>query len=89
GDLAEWSDETKAAFEALQAAQLGMHIEELKAREANLDAIHAQKMAVLDLEDTSRNMQLAIRKLAIMSGKAFGFDQVGATVGERYAALAR
>ncbi|MDK6596539.1 hypothetical protein QP291_26135, partial [Escherichia coli] len=24
GDLAEWSDETKAAFEALQAAQLGM-----------------------------------------------------------------
>lgn len=89
GDMAEWSDESLAAYEALQAAHIGMQIEQMKAQEANLDALHNQQMAVLDLEDTSRNMQLAMEKLAIMSREAFGFDQVGATVGERYASLAR
>lgn len=89
GDMAEWSDESLAAYEALQAAHVGMQIEQMKAQEANLDALHNQQMAVLDLEDTSRNMQLAMEKLAIMSREAFGFDQVGATVGERYASLAR
>ena len=88
-NMSEWSDETMAAYEALQAAQVSMQVEELKAQEANLDAVHDQHMAVLDLADTSRNMQKAMRKLAIMSQEAFGFDQVGATVGERYAKLAR
>ncbi|QRP60878.1 phage tail tape measure protein [Corynebacterium minutissimum] len=88
-NMSEWSDETMAAYEALQAAHVGMQIEELKAQEANLDAVHSQHMAVLDLADTSRNMQKAMQKLAVLSREAFGFDQVGATVGERYAKLAR
>lgn len=87
-DMSQWSDETRALYAELQAAQANLQLEQLEAQKANLKAAYDQTLAVLDLSDVTRNLQVASKQLALMSGEAFGFNQIGATVGERYASLA-
>ncbi|MFS0269923.1 phage tail tape measure protein [Corynebacterium striatum] len=87
-DMSQWSDETRALYAELQAAQANLQLKQLEAQKANLKAAYDQTLAVLDLSDVTRNLQVASKQLALMSGEAFGFNQIGATVGERYASLA-
>ena len=87
-DMAAWSDSTKALYEKLLAAQVGLDLARQQGLEKELEATYKIALAALDLGDVTRNLQVASEKLAVLSGQAFGFDQVGATVGERYAKLA-
>lgn len=88
-DMSNWSDETHALWAELEAARAQQRVAELQAQRDNLKAAWDQTKAVMDLADVSRNLQNAVQKLALMSGQAFGFNQLGATVGQRYSSLAQ
>lgn len=85
--MTAWSDKSHALYSDLLAAQVGQQLVEKKAQQAALEATYKHTTAVLDLQDVTANLQVASKKLAVASGKAFGVDQVGATVGQRYAEL--
>lgn len=86
-EMAAWSDESHALYSELLAAQIGQQLVEKQAQKANLEAAYKHTVAVLDLNEVTASLQTAAQKLAVASGKAFGMDEVGATVGERYADL--
>lgn len=86
-DMSLWSDSTMALFEELNAARVGLDLASLKAKEKELEATYKLALAALDLQDVTRDLQSASEKLAVMTGKTFGMDQVEATVMERYANL--
>lgn len=85
--LAAWSDESHALYSELLAAQVNQQLVEKQAQRANLEAAYKHTLAVITLNDVTASLQTAAQKLAVASGKAFGMDEVGATVGERYAEL--
>lgn len=85
--LAAWSDESHALYSELLAAQVNQQLVEKQAQQANLEAAYKHTLAVIALNEVTASLQTAAQKLAVASGKAFGMDEVGATVGERYAEL--
>lgn len=85
--MAAWSDESHALYSELLAAQVNQQLVEKQAQRSNLEAAYKHTLAVLALNDVTASLQTAAQKLAVASGKAFGMDEVGATVGERYAEL--
>lgn len=85
--LAAWSDESHALYSELLAAQVNQQLVEKQAQRSNLEAAYKHTLAVIALNDVTASLQTAAQKLAVASGKAFGMDEVGATVGERYAEL--
>ncbi|MER0075761.1 tape measure protein [Corynebacterium sp. KPL3739] len=85
--MAAWSDESHALYSELLAAQVNQQLVEKQAQRANLEASYKHILAVLELNDVTANLEVAAKKLAVASGQAFGMDQVGATVGQRYADL--
>ncbi|GAB3946722.1 phage tail protein [Corynebacterium tapiri] len=86
-ELAAWSDESHALYSELLAAQVGQQLAIKKAQESNLEATLKATLAALDLRDVTSSLGVATQKLAVMSGSAFGYDSVQATVGQRYANL--
>lgn len=86
-DLSVWSDESRALFAEVQAAQIGQQIAAKSAAINNLKAAYEHTKAVLDLQDATRSLSVASEKLAAMTENAFGLDPTQATVGQRYAAL--
>lgn len=82
-----WSDRTWALWWELQAAQTGRLILEKQAQADLLEAQYKSTLAVLDLADVTRELEVAAQKLALASSQAFGMDAVGATVGQRWADL--
>lgn len=88
GELAAWSDESHALYSELLAAQVGVQLAEKMAAKSSLEATYKQIEASFKLQETTQNLAYASQQLAIMSKNNFGMDQVGATVGERYAKLA-
>lgn len=85
--MAAWSDESHALYSELLAAQVNQQLVEKQAQRSNLEAAYKHTLAVIALNDVTASLQTAAQKLAVASGKAFGMDEVGATVGERYAEL--
>lgn len=85
--MAAWSDESHALYAELLAAQVNQQLVEKQAQQANLEAAYKHTLAVISLNDVTANLEVAAKKLAVASGHAFGMDQVGATVGQRYAEL--
>lgn len=85
--MAAWSDESHALYSELLAAQVNQQLVEKQAQQANLEAAYKHTLAVISLNDVTANLEIAAKKLAVASGHAFGMDQVGATVGQRYAEL--
>lgn len=85
--LAAWSDESHALYSELLAAQVNQQLVEKQAQQANLEAAYKHTLAVIELNDVTASLEVAAKKLAVASGHAFGMDQVGATVGQRYAEL--
>lgn len=85
--MAAWSDESHALYSELLAAQVNRQLVEKQAQKANLEAAYKHTLAVIELNDVTANLETAAKKLAVASGNAFGMDQVGATVGQRYAEL--
>ncbi|MFW9213503.1 hypothetical protein [Corynebacterium striatum] len=49
--------------------------------------MYKHTLAALSLRDVTANLNVAAQKLAAAAGSVFGMDQIGATVGQRYAAL--
>ncbi|WP_018024366.1 tape measure protein [Corynebacterium ulceribovis] len=86
-DMAEWSDESRALFAELQAAQIGRQIAEKQAQINVLKATFQHQRAVHDLVSATTSLGIAAEKLAAMSGTAFGFNSVEATIGSRYTSL--
>ncbi|MCZ9300484.1 tape measure protein [Corynebacterium marquesiae] len=85
--MAAWSDESHALYSELLAAQVNQQLVEKQAQQANLEAAYKHTLAVIELNSVTANLEVAAKKLAVASGHAFGMDQVGATVGQRYAEL--
>ena len=85
--MAAWSDKSHELYSKLLAAQVGQQILEKKAQADNLEAAYKHTLAVLSLQEVTTSLQFAAEKLAVASSKSFGMDEVGATVGERYASL--
>lgn len=85
--LAAWSDESHALYSELLAAQVNQQLVEKQAQQANLEAAYKHTLAAIELNDVTSSLEVAAKKLAVASGHAFGMDQVGATVGQRYAEL--
>ena len=85
--MAAWSDESHALYSELLAAQVNQQLVEKQAQQANLEAAYKHTLAVIELNDVTSSLEVAAKKLAVASGHAFGMDQVGATVGQRYAEL--
>lgn len=85
--MAAWSDESHALYSELLAAQVNQQLVEKQAQRENLEAAYKHTLAVISLNDVTANLEVAAKKLAVASGHAFGMDQVGATVGQRYAEL--
>lgn len=85
--MTAWSDESHALYSELLAAQVNQQLVQKQAQQASLEAAYKHTLAVLELNDVTANLEVAAKKLAVASGKAFGMDQVGATVGQRYADL--
>ena len=86
-DMAAWSDESHALWAELQAAQIGRQIAEKQAQLDVLKSIFEHQKAVLDLQQATTSLSIAAEKFAVMTGKAFGYDTVQATVGTRYTEL--
>ena len=74
-------------YSELLAAQVNQQLVEKQAQQANLEAAYKHTLAVIELNDVTSSLEVAAKKLAVASGHAFGMDQVGATVGQRYAEL--
>lgn len=87
GEMVAWSNESRALNAELQAAVIGRQIAEKQAQLDVLKNVFEHQKAVLDLEQATTGLRIAAEKLATMSGKAFGFDSVEATVGTRYTNL--
>lgn len=85
--MAAWSDESHALYSELLAAQVNQQLVEKQAQQANLEAAYKHTLAVIELNDVTSSLEVAAKKLAVASGHAFGMDQIGATVGQRYAEL--
>lgn len=85
--MAAWSDESHALYSELLAAQVNQQLVQKQAQQASLEAAYKHTLAVLELNDVTANLEVAAKKLAVASSQAFGMDQVGATVGQRYANL--
>lgn len=85
--MAAWSDESHALYSELLAAQINQQLVEKQAQRANLEAAYKHTLAVIELNDVTSSLEVAAKKLAVASGHAFGMDQIGATVGQRYAEL--
>ena len=85
--LAAWSDESHALYSELLAAQVNQQLVEKQAQQANLEAAYKHTLAAIELNDVTSSLEVAAKKLAVASGHAFGMDQVGATVGQRYSEL--
>lgn len=85
--MAAWSDESHALYSELLAAQVNQQLVEKQAQQANLEAAYKHTLAVIELNDVTSSLEVAAKKLAVASDHAFGMDQVGATVGQRYAEL--
>ena len=85
--MAAWSDESHALYSELLAAQVNQQLVEKQAQQANLEAAYKHTLAVIELNDVTSSLEVAAKKLAVASGHAFGMDQVGATVGQRYSEL--
>ena len=85
--MAAWSDESHALYSELLAAQVNQQLVDKQAQRENLEAAYKHTLAVISLNDVTANLEVAAKKLAVASGHAFGMDQVGATVGQRYAEL--
>ncbi|OFT64093.1 hypothetical protein HMPREF3148_04255 [Corynebacterium sp. HMSC05D08] len=85
--MANWSDKSHALYSELLAAQVNQQLVEREAQKANLEAVYKHTLAALSLRDVTANLNVAAQKLAAAAGSAFGMDQIGATVGQRYAAL--
>lgn len=86
-EMAAWSDESHALFADLMAAQTNQRLLEKQAQRENLKAAYEATLAMLDLRSVTADLGVATQKLAAMSGGAFGFSQVGATVTGRWAEL--
>lgn len=82
-----WSDRTWALWWELQAAQTGRLILEKQAQADLLEAQYKSTLAALDLAAVTRDLDKATQKLALATSQAFGMDEVGATVGQRWANL--
>lgn len=85
--MASWSDKSHALYSELLAAQVNQQLVEREAQKANLEAVYKHTLAALSLRDVTASLNVAAQKLAAAAGSAFGMDQIGATVGQRYAAL--
>lgn len=85
--MAAWSDESHALYAELLAAQINQQLVEKQAQQANLEAAYKHTLAAIELNDVTSSLEVAAKKLAVASGHAFGMDQIGATVGQRYAEL--
>lgn len=85
--MAAWSDESHALYSELLAAQVNQQLVEKQAQRESLEAAYKHTLAVISLNDVTANLEVAAKKLAVASSHAFGMDQVGATVGQRYAEL--
>ncbi|MFW9223249.1 hypothetical protein [Corynebacterium striatum] len=85
--MANWSDKSHALYSELLAAQVNQQLVEREAQKANLEAVYKHTLAALSLREVTANLNVAAQKLAAAAGSAFGMDQIGATVGQRYAAL--
>ena len=85
--MAAWSDESRALWAELQAAQLGRQIAEKQAQINVLKGVFEHHKAVLDLKKATNDLGVAAEKFAVMTGKSFGYSNVEATVGGRYAEL--
>lgn len=85
--MAAWSDESHALYSELLAAQVNQQLVEKQAQRESLEAAYKHTLAVISLNDVTANLETAAKKLAVASSHAFGMDQVGATVGQRYAEL--
>lgn len=86
-ELAAWSDTSHKLYSQLLAAQVNQQIVQRQGEKAALEAAYKHTLAVLDLQNATLSLNVAAKKLAVASGSAFGMDQVGATVGQRYSAL--
>lgn len=82
-----WSDKTWSLWWELQSTRTDMLLLEKQAQIDLLGAQHKAVLAGLDLVQVTNSLGIAAKKLAIASGKAFGMDEVEATVGERWAKL--
>lgn len=87
-EMAAWSDESHALYAELMAAQIGQQMAEKQAQISGLKAAYDHTKAVLDLAEVTRSLGVASEKLAVLTGTAFGYDTVEASVGKRYADLA-
>lgn len=85
---AKWSDESHALFAELMSAQIGLDIVRAEGDKAALEATLKQTLAALDMQKVSDSLSVAVQKLAVASGQAFGVSQAEATVAQRYATLA-
>lgn len=82
-----WMREREALEIEIEGARAQQRVLELQAQQANLEAAYKYASAVMSMESVTRQLESAAQNLAIMSGKAFGFDQAGAMVGQRVADL--
>lgn len=82
-----WMREREALEIEIEGARAQQRVLELQAQQANLEAAYKYASAVMSMESVTRQLESAAKNLAIMSGKAFGFDQAGAMVGQRVADL--
>lgn len=85
---AQWSDESHALFAELMSAQIGLDIARAEGEKAALEATLKQTLAALDMRKVSDSLSVAVKKLEVASGQAFGVSQTEATVAQRYATLA-
>ena len=86
-DVSQWSDETRALYQDLQAAQIDQLLAEKEAQRASLEAVYEHTLAAMDLQDVTRDLGSATKQLALISGKSFGMDTPSAIIGERIADL--
>lgn len=86
-EMAAWSDESHALYSELLAAQTAQKLLEANAQKASLVATFKHAQAALALTEVTNKLNVAAQKLAVASGQSFGMDQIGATVGQRYAEL--
>lgn len=82
-----WMREREALEIEIAGAQAQQRVLELQAQAANLEAAYKYSSAVLAMDEVTRQLESAARNLAIMAGKAFGFDQAGAMVGQKISEL--
>ena len=86
-ELVAWSDASHKLYSQLLAAQVNQQIVQRQGEKAALEAAYKHTLAVLDLQNATLSLNVAAQKLAVASNSAFGMDQVGATVGQRYSEL--